>query len=117
MVDWLSRQKTPVRANELRERLGIELNSFQQALFQRALAFREEHTGEVSTLDELVSRMEDANGFYWALWCESPECEARVKEETGGATIRVLDPDAEVSGSCLACARPARRRALFARAY
>jgi prolyl-tRNA synthetase len=117
MVDRLSRQKTPVRANELRERLGIELNSFQQALFQRALAFREEHTGEVSTLDELVSRMKDANGFYWALWCESPECEARVKEETGGATIRVLDPDAEVSGSCLACARPARRRALFARAY
>ena len=65
----------------------------------------------------MVARMKDANGFYWALWCESPECEARVKEETGGASIRVLDPDAEVSGSCLVCARPATRRALFARAY
>jgi prolyl-tRNA synthetase len=116
MVDRLSRQKTPVRANELRERLGVELDAFQQALFQRALAFREEHTGDVTTLEELVARLKEADGFYWAPWCESPECEARVKEETGGATIRVVDSDA-VSGKCLVCGRPAKRRALFARAY
>jgi prolyl-tRNA synthetase len=59
----------------------------------------------------------EANGFFWAPWCESPDCEARVKEETGGATIRVLDADAEVYGTCLVCGRPATRRALFARAY
>jgi prolyl-tRNA synthetase len=117
LVDRLSRQKTPVRANELRERLGAELDAFQQALYQRALTFRNEHTGEVATLEELVARLKDANGFYWASWCESPDCEARVKEETGGATIRVVDPDADVSGTCLVCERPAKRRALFARAY
>jgi prolyl-tRNA synthetase len=117
MVDRLSRQKTPVRASELRQRLGVELEQFQRALFDRALAFREEHTGEVSTLDELVTRSKEGSGFFWAPWCESPECEARVKEETGGVTIRNLDREAPAEGSCLVCGRPAKQRALFGRAY
>jgi prolyl-tRNA synthetase len=116
MVDRLTRQKMPVRANELRERLPAELDRFQSALFERALAYREANTSGVRALAELVDRLKGANGFYWAPWCESPECEAKVKEETG-ATIRVVDPDAEVSGDCLVCGRPAKRRALFARAY
>jgi prolyl-tRNA synthetase len=117
MVDRLSRQKTPVRASELRQRLGVELDQFQRALFDRALAFRNEHTGEVTTLDELVARFKEGNDFLWAPWCESPECEARVKEETGGVTIRNLDREAPAEGSCLVCGRPAKQRALFGRAY
>ena len=66
MADRLTRQKTPVRAGELGERLPLELERFQRALFDRALAFREEHSGEVSTLDELVERFKEGNGFYWA---------------------------------------------------
>jgi prolyl-tRNA synthetase len=116
MVDRLSRQKTPVRAGELRERLPAELERFQRDLFERALAFREANTGEVDSLDELVDRLSGANGFNWAPWCESPECEARVKELTG-ATVRVVDPDTEASGSCLVCGEPAKHRVLFARAY
>jgi prolyl-tRNA synthetase len=77
----------------------------------------EQHTHEVSTLAELVAHFKEHNGFVWAPWCESAECEARVKEETGGVTARNFDPDERPSGGCLVCGRPAVRRVAFARAY
>jgi prolyl-tRNA synthetase len=106
-----------VPAAGLAERLRDELARFQRDLYQRALDFREEHTYEVSTLAELVEHFREGTGFVWAPWCESAECEARVKEETGGVTTRIVDPDAGAEGTCLVCGRHARRRVAFARAY
>ena len=117
LVDRLSRVKRPLPAAGLAERLGEELDAFQGALFERALDFRRRHTYELSTLAEVVAHFREGTGFVWAPWCESAECEARVKEETGGVTTRNYDPDVEVGGDCLVCGRPARRRVAFARAY
>jgi prolyl-tRNA synthetase len=117
LVDRLTREKRPVPAAGLAERLRDELTRFQRDLYQRALDFREEHTYEVSTLAELVEHFREGTGFVWAPWCESVECEARVKEETGGVTTRIFDPDAGAEGACLVCGQPARRRVAFARAY
>ena len=117
MVDRLSRQKTPVRANGLWERLTAELETFQQSLYRRALQFRDERTYEMTTLDQVVEHFREGTGFVWAPWCERGECETRVKEATGGVTTRNFDPDERVDGECLVCGRPAIRRVLFARAY
>jgi prolyl-tRNA synthetase len=117
MVDRLTREKRPVPAAGIWERLRDELVHFQRALFERAREFRASNTFEVETLAELMEHFREGTGFVHAPWCESAECEARVKEETGGVTTRNFDPDAEVHGACLVCGRPATRRAAFARAY
>ena len=117
LVDRLSSEKRPTPAAGLAERLGDELRAFQAALFQRARDFMDQHTHEVSTLAELIAHFRDGAGFVWAPWCESPECEARVKEETGGVTIRNFDPDEKPSAGCLVCGRPAVHRVAFARSY
>jgi prolyl-tRNA synthetase len=117
MVDRLTRTKQAVPVAGLWERLPAELARFQRDLYQRALDFRDEHTYEVATLAELVEHFRHGTGFVWAPWCGSPECEARVKEETGGVTTRNFDPDAPAEGECLVCGQPARRRVVFARAY
>jgi prolyl-tRNA synthetase len=117
MVDRLTREKRPVPAAGLSERLPDELDRFQRALFERALDFRERNTHEVRTLAELVEHFREGTGFVWAPWCGSAECEARVKEETGGVTTRNYDPDAEAEGACLVCGRGAAHRIAFARAY
>jgi prolyl-tRNA synthetase len=64
--------------------------------------------------------VEGKGGFYFAGWCGSAECEAKVKDETK-ATIRVL-PDEEFRSDpppakCLACGGSARHEAVWARAY
>jgi len=117
MVDRLTREKRPVPAIGLHEVLRDELVRFQRALFQRALDFREANTFEVTTLAELVAHFRERAGFVWAPWCESAECEARVKEETGGVTTRNFDPAAAAEGVCLVCGRQAARKVAFARAY
>jgi prolyl-tRNA synthetase len=117
MVDRLTREKRPVPAAGIWERLRDELKAFQGRLYQRALDFRAENTYEVTTLAALVAHFRESTGFVWAPWCGSAECEARVKEETGGVTIRNYDPDVKVEGACLVCGRPAAVRAAFARAY
>ena len=64
-------------------------------------------------------------GFAFAYWCGSGECEEKIKEETR-ATMRCipLDPaavmgttGAEDPGVCVYCQKPAKHRAIFARAY
>jgi prolyl-tRNA synthetase len=117
LVDRLSGEKRPVPAAGLAEHLRDHLQAFQASLLQRAREFMEQHTFEVSTLAELVAHFQERTGFVWAPWCESAECEARVKEETGGVTTRNFDPDEKPSGRCLVCGRPAVRRVAFARSY
>jgi prolyl-tRNA synthetase len=98
------------------------LAEIQQALLDRALAFRRANTSETKTYDEFKQAVE--KGFAFAGWCGSGDCEGKIKEETR-ATMRCipLDPDAVLGRAstgpsvCVYCSKPAKDRALFARAY
>jgi len=114
--DILGREgKSFVPTAGLGERVKEMLDTVQQALFDRALAFRRENTVEASSYDEV---REAVNGkFVLARWCGDPEDEARLKEDAS-ATSRCfpIDQD-EDPGACALCGKPARRKAIFARAY
>jgi len=117
MVDRLSRQKVSVPVAGIAQRLNDELDEFQKRLFERALAFRDDNTFELSTLDEVVSHFNERGGFVWVPWSGDPECEDRLKAETGGVTIRTIDSDAKPSGKCFVCGKPAQFRVALAKAY
>jgi prolyl-tRNA synthetase len=102
------------------EKLLVEI---QQALFDKALAFRRANTFETKTYDEFKTAVE--RGFAFAHWCGASECEEKIKEETR-ATMRCIPLDSAAvlghgidhgSGACIYCAKPATARAIFARAY
>ena len=98
------------------ERLLVEI---QQAIHDKALAFRKSHTQDATNYEELKKAVE--TGFAFSQWCGSAECEAKIKEETR-ATMRCipLDQDNEKGahgGKCVYCGKPASERAIFARAY
>jgi len=99
------------------------LAEIQQALFDKALAFRRANTRETSNYDDFKKAVE--TGFAFAYWCGGGDCEASIKEETR-ATMRCipLDPasvlghgSASGSGACVYCGKPAAHQAIFARAY
>jgi prolyl-tRNA synthetase len=117
LVDRLSRQRKPVPVTGIGQRLKDELASFQEALFVRAQGFLRENTFEMSTLPEVVAHFKERGGFVWAPWCGEAECEARLKAEAGGVTVRTIDPDEKPSGKCLVCGKPAKHRVALARAY
>jgi len=56
-------------------------------------------------------------GWAQAWWCESAECEAKVKEETK-ATTRCMPLDQPGGqGKCIVCGETAQRQVIFAKAY
>jgi prolyl-tRNA synthetase len=93
-----------------------KLETMQTALFQRARDFREAHTFEVNSLEELKARADD--GFLVAQWCNSTACEARIKEETGGVTSRNRPFDLKQEpGRCVACGQASPGRMVWSKAY
>jgi prolyl-tRNA synthetase len=91
------------------------LTEIQQAMFDKALAFRKSNTHETQTIEDLKRAVE--SGFALAPWCGSGDCEAKIKEETR-ATMRCIPLEQEgTPGNCVACGKPAAERAIFGRAY
>jgi prolyl-tRNA synthetase len=99
------------------------LVEIQQAMHDKALAFRKANTHDAKTYDDLKKAVE--MGFAYSYWCGSGECEAIIKEETR-ATMRCIpidqslgegDTRASGPGVCVYCGKPAAERAIFARAY
>jgi prolyl-tRNA synthetase len=117
MVDRLSRQRVSIPVAGIGARLTKELGAFQKKLFDRALEYQLSNTFELSTLAEVVAHFKERGGFVWAPWCGDAECEARIKEEAGGVTIRTFDSEEKPSGKCLVCGKSAKHRAALARAY
>jgi prolyl-tRNA synthetase len=113
-----TRDKEQVSLDGAAARSGDVLGEVQKGLFDRSLAFREANTHVAEDYSTFRQIMQEQRGFIRAYWCGSPECEARIKEETR-ATIRVIPEDAEAGGpgTCIADGRPARAQALFAQSY
>jgi prolyl-tRNA synthetase (EC 6.1.1.15) len=107
--------KSFVPQEGLTERLTGLLDEIQTALFQRALAFREQRSAFVQTYDELKEQVE--RGFAWAYWDGSTEDEKRIQDETR-ATIRCIPLDQPgTAGKCVYTGRETTRQVVFARAY
>ena len=107
--------KTFVPQEGLAKIVSDTLVEIQAALLERATVFRDEHIFEARDYAELTDAVE--NGWALAWWCGSPECEARVKEDTKATTrcIPLDQPDGK--GTCAVCGKPAHEKIYFARAY
>ena len=99
------------------------LAEIQQALHDKALAFRRQNTRATSTYAEFKEAVE--SGFAFAGWCGRGECEEKIKEETR-ATMRCIPIDQDsvlgngsggAAGKCIYCGEQSKERAIFARAY
>lgn len=100
--------------------LQIEI---QKAIFDKALAFREENTTRVDTWEEFEAAFsgEGGGGFVVAHWDGTPETEEAIAQKTK-ATIRAiplvpLKPSDAESGVCVLTGKPSKQRVVFAKAY
>ncbi len=120
-----TRAKEIVPLANVQARIGELLAQIQQEMFEKARAFMAERTRTVNSFDEFKREIVvEAEGgkraqsrFLLAPWCGSPECEAKIKDETA-ATIRNIPLDDESEeGSCVWCGKPSGRRVVFGRSY
>jgi prolyl-tRNA synthetase len=102
-----------VNADWLKQRL----DAAHDALFQRAVQFRESSTRDVKTYDEMKQILKEHGGFIRAYFKPDRTNEARIKEETK-ATVRVI-PFAQptAKGKDIYTGEETETQVLFAQAY
>ncbi|MBN1582740.1 MAG: proline--tRNA ligase [Anaerolineae bacterium] len=107
--------KSFVPMDGLDQRVKAMLETIQKALYDRALAFREENTIDVTTYDQIKDAVQEKFVRVW--WCGDPQDEVKLKEDTK-ATTRCIPLDQEDgSGVCAICGKPATEKVILARAY
>ncbi len=113
-----TREKSSAPMEGLATHVVGMLDSIQQALFARAVAFRDEHTTQTDSYDEFKQIMEGRPGFVVSPWCGSATCEAQIKAETQ-ATIRNIPFTGTTAAgkTCLKCDADATVHAWFAKSY
>jgi len=93
------------------------MQEIQDNMLAKARAILADKTTTVQSYAELKSVLEAKGGFVKASWCGSPECEAKVKDETG-ASIRVRPfQTEEPKTGCIVCGQKGKEMVYFARSY
>lgn len=92
------------------------LDEIQRSLFERAKAFRESNTYQVSSFDEFKEVLNKKGGFIKAYFAGTPEDERAIKEATT-ATVRCFLLEDSSEGTCFYTKKPGGRLAIFAKAY
>ena len=112
-----TREKTSIPREGVAEYVKKLLVEIQRSLFDRAVAFRTEHTTRVDTYDDFKEVLETKGGFVLAHWDGSPETEAQIKKETK-ATIRCI-PNVRESenGVDMISGKQSEGRVVFGRAF
>ncbi|MEO1033534.1 MAG: proline--tRNA ligase [Bacteroidota bacterium] len=117
----LARRDTLTKETVILDRINVVvedlLEDIQESLFNKALAFRDDHITEVNDFEEFKSVLETKAGFISAHWDGTAETEQKIKELTK-ATIRCIPLDhKKEAGKCVLTGNPSSQRVLFAKAY
>ncbi len=107
--------KSFVSQENLSETIISMLATIQMSLLEHATAFRDSNIHDPKDFAELSVAVQDGWAFSW--WCESKECETKVKEETKASTRCIPVDQAPGEGKCIVCGQPAKRKVYFARSY
>ena len=112
-----NREKTVAKFEELGDTVPKLLEEIQQALFQKALKNREEHTYTAKSLDDMKAILKDHVGFVKSMWCGDLACEEKVKEETGMPSRCMPFEQEHIADVCPVCGKPANKMIVWGIAY
>jgi len=112
-----TKEKRSVSLDGLSEYIITLLGDIQQAMFNKAKSFRDEHITKVDSWGDFEKTLDEKGGFIFAHWDGTTETEDAIKEKTK-ATIRCIPLNGELeNGKCILTGKPSKQRVLFARAY
>ncbi|MFL5272837.1 MAG: proline--tRNA ligase, partial [Anaeromyxobacteraceae bacterium] len=126
--DRKPRDKQAMPRAEFVANVGKLLQEIQDALFERALALRTEHTKTIDTKHEFYAYFtppptEHANdptpihgGFAMTHFNGDPALEAKLKGDLG-VTVRCIPLDPGEPGTCPFTGQPSAKRVVWAKSY
>ena len=107
--------KSFVSQERLDSTVSLLLQEIQDSLLKRATEYRDANIHNPKDFEELKKVVQD--GWAFSYWCESTECEKKVKEEAKATTRNIPFNQTDTEGTCIVCGKPSKRKVYFARAY
>lgn len=112
-------EKGSIHSDSLINNVTEILSAIQLTLFNRSDMLKTELTVDADSYDQFKKIMSERKSFIRAFWCENPQCEAKIKEETKAST-RILELDRldyKEEGQCILCGKKSSHKWLFAQSY
>ncbi|RMH73840.1 MAG: proline--tRNA ligase [Gemmatimonadetes bacterium] len=92
------------------------LKDMQNNLFEKARAFRDQHTYDLKTYGDMKELLEGEGGFARVWWNGTPEDEEKLKEIK--ASVRCILPNpAGEKGACILTGKETDQRVIISKAY
>ncbi len=110
-------EKTVVSLDEIGEKAGELLNTLHDALYEKALAMRENRIYDAVDYDTFKEIIAEKPGFVRAMWCGDKECELKIKEDTQATSRCMPFEQEELSDVCVCCGKPAKKMVVWGKAY
>jgi prolyl-tRNA synthetase len=112
-----TKEKNNISIDGLAAAIVQLLDDIQKNIYNRSLAYRNEHITNANSWDEFVKLLDEKGGFIAAHWDGTGETEDKIKDLTK-ATIRCIPlNNKQEDGVCILTGKPSKERVLFARAY
>ncbi len=113
-----TREKTFVSLDDLETKTRELLENIQKDMFERAKAHRDQHIYDAHDYESFSDIIRNKPGFIRGMWCESQECEDKLKEDFA-ATARCMPfhDQEEISSVCVCCGKPAHKLVYWGKAY
>ncbi len=112
-----TKEKKVMSIDGLSETVVQLLDEIHQNIYNKALAFQQDHISTADTWEEFEKLLDGKGGFVSAHWDGTAETEDAIKEKTK-ATIRCIPlNNKQEEGKCILTGKASKERVLFARAY
>jgi len=108
--------KRTAKLSSLSAEVEKELEAMQRDLLAMARDALARNTRDATTVAEAKDALEKYGGIVRIRWCGREECEAKLKEDTGGKILNVPLEQKPGKGKCAVCSREGGV-ALFGRSY
>ncbi|MEK7620640.1 MAG: proline--tRNA ligase [Patescibacteria group bacterium] len=116
LVSRVDQEKASLPMEQIGQALSQKLIQIQQTMFDSAKKRMDERTIILDSYEEFKKQIENG-GFFLMSWCGDAECEETIKQETKATTRCIPFKQDHPATNCVVCGKPAKQRAVFARAY
>jgi prolyl-tRNA synthetase len=125
--DRAPKDKQSIARREFVATIGATLQAIQEGLFERAAAYRAEHTRKIDSRDDFYAFFANPNvpegeptpihaGFALTHFSGDLELEQRIKQDLS-VTVRCIPLDKSEPGTCPFTGKPSPQRVVWAKAY
>ena len=110
-------EKETVEISKLNDRIKELLEKIHNNMFNECLKNREVRTTVAYSLDEILKNLNTNQGYVKTMWCESLECENKVKEITGAHSRCIPFEQENLDNKCAICGKTAKKMIVWGRQY